>query len=69
MAPEYPLGVLKIPGISVPAEYQGCLYDVAGVVALSHVGWAVIGAALDHPSEFVSNRPQTVAAERSDSLE
>ena len=53
----------------MPAEYQVCFDDVAGVVALALVGRAVVGAALDHPAQFVADRPQPVVGKGPYSLQ
>ena len=57
---QYSFGVLEVPGIAVPTENQVSFDDVAGVVALALVGRAVVGATLDHPAQFVADRPQPV---------
>ena len=51
------LGVFKVFGISLSAQYQGCFDNIARVVDLSAIGTRIVSTVLDYPSNFIANFP------------
>ena len=63
MAPEDTLRVFVAASVAPPAEDEGGLHDVAGVVDLSSVGVRLGRGVLDHPSHVVGNIAKAVVVE------